>query len=1325
MKRLNSSKYKSEYLIYKLYTAIHKDRSAVSLIESCKKDYGKVIIILSASTGKKRAVCASGCGANVHDAWRKSLVKLKSISLDYSNIRHLRVDIVHSIKSGQSNEILDIAAKYRRNYFPYGISFDNEFETALLAEEIVGVGAFSFDKINRFISFNYKLIENYLRNSKQIKFAEGSLENNNPWYMFETFSLFCSADEQSTPVQTLIRSPYGGGSIRNVGELEAEIKRTVALAGNYLARQVRQNGSFVYGYFPTNNKVIATYNILRHSSTLYSMLEAWEITGDARIVENVSHGIDYVIRESMVIDGNCSFVVDRANGDEIKLGAQAAFILAVTKFAQMTGDNRYLNVARAVARGIVTRFMNTSTGRYVHVLDGNDFSVKDVFRIIYYDGEATLALLRLFEQDKNPLWRDSARSAFDNFIARDHWRNHDHWLSYCTNEITRYFPENIYFEFGLKNAFGNIKFMNDRDTAYPTFLELLMSTLDMYERVERSGNHELLKNYQKTDLIDTINTRLKHQRFSHFYPETAMFFLRPDIIHGSFFIRHHSCRVRIDDVEHFISGYCLYMKYVSRSAAGSEASSKLPEFSSIQGAPASFEADDRCPAWSESQVANAVNGEWVSPPRAGWMANGLCIYAPLMRPSNLVAARAPGEAVGVPYELAIRMIPRPAGIMATNPAALMVTGVPILKVDDIGEAVLSIGRVARNKMTGNILAVTGSSGKTTTAAMLSHVLLQYGYVGTSSHNANLPHGVAWNLASIPWDSPHVVLEIAVGRMGKSARMARPNVAIFTNILPAHLGEDGTIANIARTKSAIFSGMSPGDVAVLNRDMAEWEIVHEAAVNRGLRIVKYGSCCECDFQLVRYSAADQQVTARMLGREVQYRVGPAGLHMALNSLAVLAATSSLGHPIEPALARIETFSALPGRGEKLDLTVNGRRISVIDDAYNANPGSMKAGLERLGQEAPGRRRVAVLGQMEELGPRAEEYHVELAALIERYGIDRVYAMGTLFSGFWKQLAENRKGRLADSIAELEATLRDELAEGDVVMFKGSHSTGIHRLVSWIKRSSEGSETLSRPYLSPLPAPARPTALSSFSETPFVVPANVSALLYDAESECVVFSFGETISHPPASITKLMTLCLVQERLLETGGSLTEHTTVSATAAKVNSWWGFPAGARVDIETLMRACAIVSSNEAANALAEWHSGSVERFTALLNKKAKQLGMFYTHFSTPSGLGRDQKITVSDTLTLARYIFSHNKKIVEICGERSFNWNEKIYRNTNRLLGEFPEADGLKTGTLRTRGYNIVFSTTRKGKRWIAVVLGAPTASSRDESVRLLLNTYAAVD
>ena len=226
----------------------------------------------------------------------------------------------------------------------------------------------------------------------------------------------------------------------------------------------------------------------------------------------------------------------------------------------MKNNERYLKVAQKVANGILT-MINKNTFETTHVLNYPDLSVKEKFRIVYYDGEAALALLRLYQHDYNEKWLDTVKNLVDQFIAKDYWKYHDHWLGYCTNELVQINPEAKYFKFGIKNVSTHLNYIKNRETTFPTFLEMLMATYRLIQKAKQEGYVQLVESLiDEQKLIDIIHIRADYQRTGFFYPELAMYFKNPARILGSFFIKHHGYRVRIDDIEHYVSGYVQYQK---------------------------------------------------------------------------------------------------------------------------------------------------------------------------------------------------------------------------------------------------------------------------------------------------------------------------------------------------------------------------------------------------------------------------------------------------------------------------------------------------------------------------------------------------------------------------------------------------------------------------------------------------------------------------------------------------------------------------------------------------------------------------------------------
>jgi UDP-N-acetylmuramoyl-tripeptide--D-alanyl-D-alanine ligase len=375
-----------------------------------------------------------------------------------------------------------------------------------------------------------------------------------------------------------------------------------------------------------------------------------------------------------------------------------------------------------------------------------------------------------------------------------------------------------------------------------------------------------------------------------------------------------------------------------------------------------------------------------------------------------------------------------------------------LQVGKVHDAILAMGAYARARMRGTVIGVTGSAGKTSTVAMLGCALRPFGTVAATRNNGNLPTGVAWNLASSPWDSDHLVLELAIGRMAQSARLVRPDLAVFTNILPAHLEYHPDLPTIAARKSAIFEAMRPGAIVLLNRQMAERERVARAAELRGLRVLQYGTSDDCDAQLLAYDRLTGEVRARAGEREVTYRLAAAGDHMALNSLAALASAAALGHDLDLAAAALRGFEPLAGRGEEFALVFGSSEVLLIDESYNANPGSMTAALHLLAS-TPGRdRRIAVLGEMLNLGEQAADYHAQIARTIENLPIDRVHVLGELYRGAWDLIPRARRGSFARSREDLQAVLLAEARDGDAILIKGAHGSGLRALARGLRAAA---------------------------------------------------------------------------------------------------------------------------------------------------------------------------------------------------------------------------------------------------------------------------------
>ncbi|NGP46563.1 hypothetical protein G4V62_17015 [Bacillaceae bacterium SIJ1] len=471
----------------------------------------------------------------------------------------VKVDIAKDFEVKKFRDLNMDILKTKKNYFRKGFSLDRQFHYALLEQEINGNAILSNVGKSDTNAFNMDNLTNYFTKHKAIKKGK-EVHMDDDVVIFNTDGKFI---EEDTVIS--IHDEYYEHGRRKYEELTQEdIKNVIVHSSNYLAQQVQADGKFVYGYFSCFDKKINFYNSLRHASTVYSMIEGYELNRDPVLKDAIDRAIAYLIHKLIRIDENQNkaYVIDWENHQEIKLGANAAAILALTKYASTFNTTEHLLICEQLANSIVS--FQQPNGSFNHVYTYPSFELKETFRIIYYDGEAAFALMRLYQLDQNSKWLLAVESAFEYFIDNDYWKNHDHWLSYCTNELTKFKPEEKYFAFGLKNVIRKMDFIYHRKTTYPTFLELTLAAYEMVERMQELKLDHLLEKTSVPELIKVIKKRAAYQLNGYYFPEVAMYFKKPERILHSFFIRHHSFRVRIDDVEHNISGYRRYFDLIHK-----------------------------------------------------------------------------------------------------------------------------------------------------------------------------------------------------------------------------------------------------------------------------------------------------------------------------------------------------------------------------------------------------------------------------------------------------------------------------------------------------------------------------------------------------------------------------------------------------------------------------------------------------------------------------------------------------------------------------------------------------------------------------------------
>ena len=385
----------------------------------------------------------------------------------------------------------------------------------------------------------------------------------------------------------------------------------------------------------------------------------------------------------------------------------------------------------------------------------------------------------------------------------------------------------------------------------------------------------------------------------------------------------------------------------------------------------------------------------------------------------------------------------------------------LVRVADTFVALNDLGRAGRARVErAVIIGVTGSVGKIGTKEALRLALAPSGSVHASSKSFNNQWGVPLTLTNMPRSVGFGVFEIGMNHAGEIdvlTRLVRPQIAIITTVAPVHLGFFRSIEDIADAKAEIFHGLEPGGTAVLNRDNPHFERLARHAREHGATIVGFGEAEGAEARLLSAELAPDGSTVRadILGEIVDYRLGAPGQHLVQNSLAVLAAVKLAGADLKAGADAVGAIQAQAGRGQRVVIETKNGPVAVLNESYNANPASMRAALATLGLTPRGAfsRRVAVLGDMLELGAEGPKLHRELAEAVDGAGVDVVFACGELMSELYQALPASRQGAYAETAEALQSKLVDAVGPGDVIMVKGSLGSRMAPLVEALKRRFE--------------------------------------------------------------------------------------------------------------------------------------------------------------------------------------------------------------------------------------------------------------------------------
>jgi UDP-N-acetylmuramoyl-tripeptide--D-alanyl-D-alanine ligase len=476
------------------------------------------------------------------------------------------------------------------------------------------------------------------------------------------------------------------------------------------------------------------------------------------------------------------------------------------------------------------------------------------------------------------------------------------------------------------------------------------------------------------------------------------------------------------------------------------------------------------PLWTSEEAAAATHGRVTR----RWIALGVSIDSRDVRPGDLFVALK-DQRDGHEFVASALENGATAALVSYIPEGVA-PDAPLLVVPDVLEALCALAAAARARSFAKVVAVTGSVGKTGVKEMLRTCFGAQGAVHAAEKSFNNHWGVPLTLARMPRDVDFAVIEIGMNHPGEIrplVKLARPHAAIITTVAAVHMAHFKDEAEIAFAKAEIFEGLMPGGVAILPRDNLHFDRLARRARRCGAaHILRFGATARSHGRLLQASVGPwgTMVTARLMGRRVLYKIAAPGRHLAMNSLAALLAVGAVGGDIARAAIALGTWTAPDGRGARWSITLQPHfaggspdpdidgAIELIDESYNANPVSMGAAFDVLAASDPvdrvGRvrrgRRIAILGDMLELGPLETALHAGLADHPAMAAFDQVHCVGPRMKALYDALPPERRGKWRKTSDKLAAELHRLLDAGDVVMVKGSLGARMSRVVDGIKR-----------------------------------------------------------------------------------------------------------------------------------------------------------------------------------------------------------------------------------------------------------------------------------
>ena len=453
--------------------------------------------------------------------------------------------------------------------------------------------------------------------------------------------------------------------------------------------------------------------------------------------------------------------------------------------------------------------------------------------------------------------------------------------------------------------------------------------------------------------------------------------------------------------------------------------------------------------WKGEQVLEIIKGHGPS----NWKASGVSIDTRTLRKGDIFFALAGPNYDG--HQFISSAIKKGASAIISNAPSLEFKEKVVI-VNDVLKSLVSLGKFSRKRNNGKIIAITGSSGKTTVKEMSALLLNKFGKIHYSEASYNNKIGVSLSLARMPADADFSIFELGMNQSGEISylsNLVKPHVALVNNVGSAHIGYLKSKKEIEKAKIEILDGLALNGKLILNDSISLSSNHKKNLIKKNIEILKFGYKKNSDLILKKYKYSPNlsMVDAIVNSLKISYSLKSPGEHMAINSIAVLGICHSLDIECNLVTKTFSDFEAIDGRGKIYNLSIMGKKLQVIDESYNANPESTESSIKLLSEIdfLKSKRKLLILGDMMELGNFSKDMHTEMASFINYSDIDLVYCLGTEVKNLWENLINEKKGFYSKETQVLANYLINQIKENDLILLKGSSQSGIKDIFDLLK------------------------------------------------------------------------------------------------------------------------------------------------------------------------------------------------------------------------------------------------------------------------------------